>query len=80
MKPNFNAKSPKAWATLATAVITAIVSILTALGVTVDPTFQTTATSLVTALLSLLTTLGVLYVPTDDPKQHPTQGGDDLEK
>lgn len=73
MKINFNFKSRKAWATLLSAIITAVISILSALGVTVDPTTTSTITSLVATVLSLLTTLGVLYAATDAPDEGEKQ-------
>lgn len=69
MKINFNTKSTSAWMTLATAVISGVVGVLTALGVTVHPSDTATWTGLITAVLSLLTSLGVLYAPTDKPKE-----------
>lgn len=70
MKINFNVKSAKAWAALASAVIGAGVSILAALGIVIKPTDATTLYSMVTAVLSLLAAAGIL---TDTNK--PT--GDD---
>lgn len=80
MKINFNYKSTAAWSTLATAVISAIVGILTALGVTVHPSDTATITGLVTAVLSLLTTVGVLYAPTDAPDDKKGATPDEIKK
>lgn len=69
LKLNFNTKSVKAWVTLVSAIGTAILSILAALGVTVNPNDANTLATLLTTLFSLLATAGVLYAPTDAPKQ-----------
>lgn len=74
MKINFNVKSAKAWAALASAVIGAIVSILAAFGIVIKPTDATTLYSTVTAVLSLLAAAGIL---TDTNK--PT-GDDQIDK
>lgn len=72
MKINFNVKSVKAWAALASAVIGACVSILTALGIVVKQTDATTLYGAITAVISLLTAFGVVTAATDkqptDPK------------
>lgn len=58
IKFNFNYKSKAAWATLATAVITGVLGILTAVGVTVPADLGSQITGTVTAILGLLGTLG----------------------
>ena len=60
MKINFNVKSVKAWASLGSAVIGAVVSVLAALGIVIKPTDATTLYSTVTAVLSLLAAAGIL--------------------
>lgn len=75
MKINFNVKSVKAWATLLSALIGAMVSVLAALGIVVKPTDATTLYSMVTAVLSLLAAAGIL---TDTNK--PTGDGEASEQ
>lgn len=65
MKINFNVKSAGAWGTLAAAVITGGIGVLTALGVVVKQTDATTLYGAVTAVLSVLTACGVLTASTD---------------
>lgn len=74
MKINFNVKSAKAWGTLISAIIGAVVSILAAFGIIVNPTDASTFYGTVTAVLSLLAATGIL---TDTNK--PT-GGDKSDK
>lgn len=74
MKINFNVKSVKAWAALGSALIGAVVSILAALGIVVNPTDASTFYSTVTAVLSLLAATGIL-TDTNNPN-----GGDKGDK
>ena len=69
VKFNFNYKSKAAWATLAAAVVTGILGILTALGVTVPADLGSQITGAVTAILGVLGAFGILTTNTDDPNQ-----------
>lgn len=69
LKLNFNYKSKAAWATLAAAVITGLLGILTALGVTVPADLGSQITGAVTAILGVLGAFGILTTNTDDPNQ-----------
>lgn len=68
-KFNFNYKSKAAWATLAAAVVTGVLGILTALGVTVPADLGSQITGAVTAILGVLGAFGILTTNTDDPNQ-----------
>ena len=74
MKINFNVKSAKAWGTLISAIIGAVISILAAFGIIVNPTDTSTFYSAVTAVLSLLAATGIL-IDTNKPT-----GGDKGDK
>lgn len=72
MKINFNVKSVKAWATLLSAVVAFIVSLLSAFGVVVKPTDATALYSGITAILSVLAAAGILTdtnKPTGEDKE-----------
>lgn len=69
IKFNFNYKSKAAWATLTTAVVTGILGVLTALGVTVPADLGSQITGAVTAILGVLGAFGILTTNTDDPNQ-----------
>lgn len=69
VKFNFNYKSKAAWATLAAAVVTGVLGILTALGVTVPADLGSQITGAVTAILGVLGAFGILTTNTDDPNQ-----------
>lgn len=69
LKLNFNYKSKAAWATLAAAVITGLLGILTALGVTVPADLGSQITGAVTAILGVLGAFGILTTNTDDPNK-----------
>lgn len=69
LKLNFNYKSKAAWATLAAAVITGVLGILTALGVTVPADLGSQITGAVTAILGVMGAFGILTTNTDDPNQ-----------
>lgn len=69
VKFNFNYKSKAAWATLAAAVVTGVLGILTALGVTVPADLGSQITGTVTAILGVLGAFGILTTNTDDPNQ-----------
>lgn len=68
VKLNFNIHSAGAWTTLIGAGVSAGVSLLTALGITVDQTQATTITGVAQSVISLLVMLGVLVAPTDKQK------------
>ena len=65
MKINFNIHSAAAWGTLSAAVVTFVISVLSAFGIVVKQTDATTIYGAVTAVISALTTLGILVAPTD---------------
>lgn len=69
VKFNFNYKSKAAWTTLAAAVVTGVLGILTALGVTVPADLGSQITGAVTAILGVLGAFGILTTNTDDPNQ-----------
>lgn len=69
VKFNFNYKSKAAWATLAAAVVTGVLGILTALGVTMPADLGSQITGAVTAILGVLGAFGILTTNTDDPNQ-----------
>lgn len=75
-KLNFNYKSASAWGTLLTAIATAGIGILTALGVVVKQTDATTIYGAITTLVSVLTTFGILIAPTDKQTDKPDNKDD----
>ncbi len=70
MKINFNYHSAGAWITLATAIVSGILGILTALGVTVPQDIGSSVTGVVVAIVSFLSAVGILTQDTDKKEDH----------